>query len=181
MPPLQVGYLRPLRISQSCPAGPHSGADAIGSGRSIGSWSRARPELPAARRIFDLKPNQSTCIPLGTRHRLENPGQDTLRVIEIQCGDYLGEDDIERFDDISVLIHEEVDAAVDAVVGGHSHGLPFRLSGSPCHRLIASMIGVPSKGCGLHPGPRCDGRPPGLGWYDWPRAGGRWRAPMLIA
>jgi mannose-1-phosphate guanylyltransferase/mannose-6-phosphate isomerase len=31
---------------------------------------------------------------------LENPGQDTLRVIEIQSGDYLGEDDIERFDDI---------------------------------------------------------------------------------
>ncbi len=50
--------------------------------------------------VFDLEPNQSTYIPLGTRHRLENPGQDTLRVIEIQCGDYLGEDDIERFDDI---------------------------------------------------------------------------------
>ena len=50
--------------------------------------------------VFDLEPNQSTYIPLGTRHRLENPGQDTLRVIEIQSGDYLGEDDIERFDDI---------------------------------------------------------------------------------
>ena len=50
--------------------------------------------------VFDLEPNQSTYIPIGTRHRLENPGRDTLRVIEIQCGDYLGEDDIERFDDI---------------------------------------------------------------------------------
>ena len=50
--------------------------------------------------VFDLEPNQSTYIPIGTRHRLENPGQDTLRVIEIQCGDYLGEDDIERFDDV---------------------------------------------------------------------------------
>jgi mannose-1-phosphate guanylyltransferase/mannose-6-phosphate isomerase len=51
-------------------------------------------------KVFDLGPNQSTHIPLGTRHRLENPGQGTLRVIEIQCGDYLGEDDIERFDDV---------------------------------------------------------------------------------
>ena len=50
--------------------------------------------------VFDLEPNQSTYIPIGTRHRLENPGQNTLRVIEIQCGDYLGEDDIERFDDV---------------------------------------------------------------------------------
>ena len=50
--------------------------------------------------VFDLGPNQSTYIPIGTRHRLENPGQETLRVIEIQSGDYLGEDDIERFDDI---------------------------------------------------------------------------------
>jgi mannose-1-phosphate guanylyltransferase/mannose-6-phosphate isomerase len=50
--------------------------------------------------VFELGPNQSTYIPIGTRHRLENPGQDTLRVIEIQSGDYLGEDDIERFDDI---------------------------------------------------------------------------------
>ncbi len=50
--------------------------------------------------VFDLGPNQSTYIPVGTRHRLENPGQDILRVIEIQSGDYLGEDDIERFDDV---------------------------------------------------------------------------------
>ncbi len=50
--------------------------------------------------VFDLGPNQSTFIPVGTRHRLENPGQDTLRVIEIQSGEYLGEDDIERFEDV---------------------------------------------------------------------------------
>jgi mannose-1-phosphate guanylyltransferase/mannose-6-phosphate isomerase len=46
-----------------------------------------------------LGPNQSTYIPLGTRHRLENVGDEPLLVIEVQSGDYLGEDDIERFDD----------------------------------------------------------------------------------
>jgi mannose-1-phosphate guanylyltransferase/mannose-6-phosphate isomerase len=46
-----------------------------------------------------LGPNQSTYIPLGTRHRLENAGAEALYVIEVQSGDYLGEDDIERFAD----------------------------------------------------------------------------------
>jgi mannose-1-phosphate guanylyltransferase/mannose-6-phosphate isomerase len=59
-----------------------------------------RARVTRGEEVFDLGPNQSTYIPVGTRHRLENPGQDTLRVIEIQSGDYLGEDDIERFDDI---------------------------------------------------------------------------------
>ena len=44
--------------------------------------------------------NESTYIPIGTRHRLENPGIVTLVMIEVQCGDYLGEDDIVRFDDV---------------------------------------------------------------------------------
>ena len=43
--------------------------------------------------------NQSTYIPAGTRHRLENVGKDVLQLIEIQSGSYLGEDDIIRFDD----------------------------------------------------------------------------------
>jgi mannose-1-phosphate guanylyltransferase/mannose-6-phosphate isomerase len=46
-----------------------------------------------------LGPNESTYIPQGTRHRLENAGSEALFVIEVQSGDYLGEDDIERFDD----------------------------------------------------------------------------------
>jgi mannose-1-phosphate guanylyltransferase/mannose-6-phosphate isomerase len=46
-----------------------------------------------------LGPNQSTYISTGTKHRLENPGLDPLFVIEVQSGDYLGEDDIERFAD----------------------------------------------------------------------------------
>jgi mannose-1-phosphate guanylyltransferase/mannose-6-phosphate isomerase len=47
-----------------------------------------------------LKANESTFIPVETKHRLENPGPEELILIEVQCGSYLGEDDIVRFDDI---------------------------------------------------------------------------------
>jgi len=47
-----------------------------------------------------LSENESTYIPLGTKHRLENIGQIPLELIEIQTGSYLGEDDIVRFDDV---------------------------------------------------------------------------------
>jgi mannose-1-phosphate guanylyltransferase/mannose-6-phosphate isomerase len=43
--------------------------------------------------------NESTYIPINTRHRLENPGKVTLQIIEVQNGEYTEEDDIERFDD----------------------------------------------------------------------------------
>jgi mannose-1-phosphate guanylyltransferase / mannose-6-phosphate isomerase len=46
-----------------------------------------------------LNENQSVFIPLGTRHRLSNPGKLNLRLIEVQSGAYLGEDDIVRFED----------------------------------------------------------------------------------
>lgn len=46
-----------------------------------------------------LEINQSTFIPIGIKHRLENPGKIPLEIIEIQSGDYLEEDDIVRFDD----------------------------------------------------------------------------------
>jgi mannose-1-phosphate guanylyltransferase/mannose-6-phosphate isomerase len=49
--------------------------------------------------IFELYENQSTYIPLGIRHRLENTGSEPLHLIEVQSGAYLGEDDIERFED----------------------------------------------------------------------------------
>ncbi len=49
---------------------------------------------------FILSENQSTYIPLGTRHRLENPGRVPLELIEVQSRSYLGEDDIIRFDDV---------------------------------------------------------------------------------
>jgi mannose-1-phosphate guanylyltransferase / mannose-6-phosphate isomerase len=46
-----------------------------------------------------LSENESTFIPLGVRHQLENPGKVPLEIIEVQSGAYLGEDDIVRFDD----------------------------------------------------------------------------------
>ena len=50
-------------------------------------------------RVFDLLANESTYIPSGTRHRLENKTDQPLEIIEVQTGDYLGEDDIVRFED----------------------------------------------------------------------------------
>lgn len=49
--------------------------------------------------VFELYANQSAYIPIGARHRLENPGTEVLELIEVQSGDYLGEDDIERYED----------------------------------------------------------------------------------
>jgi len=48
---------------------------------------------------FLVSENESTFIPIGTKHRLENPGKVPLEIIEVQSGAYLGEDDITRFDD----------------------------------------------------------------------------------
>ena len=50
--------------------------------------------------VFTLGENESTYIPRGVKHRLENPGKLELELIEVQVGPYLGEDDIERFDDV---------------------------------------------------------------------------------
>ncbi|MEO6155575.1 MAG: mannose-1-phosphate guanylyltransferase/mannose-6-phosphate isomerase [Thermomonas sp.] len=50
--------------------------------------------------VFELHANQSTYIPIGARHRLENPGSEMLELIEVQSGDYLGEDDIVRYEDV---------------------------------------------------------------------------------
>jgi len=50
-------------------------------------------------KITIIKENESTYIPLGSKHRLSNPGKIPLRIIEVQSGSYLEEDDIERFDD----------------------------------------------------------------------------------
>jgi mannose-1-phosphate guanylyltransferase / mannose-6-phosphate isomerase len=51
-------------------------------------------------RVLDLEPNQSVQIPLGARHRMENPGEVPTHLIEVQCGSYLGEDDIIRYEDV---------------------------------------------------------------------------------
>ena len=49
--------------------------------------------------VFLLEENQSTYIPVGTTHRIENPGKLPLHIIEVQSGSYFGEDDIVRFED----------------------------------------------------------------------------------
>ena len=56
-------------------------------------------EVTCDDKTFTLGENQSAYIPLGSTHRLANPGEAPLEVIEVQSGHYLGEDDIERFDD----------------------------------------------------------------------------------
>jgi len=50
--------------------------------------------------VFLLSENESTYIPLGAKHRLENPGSLPLEIVEVQSGSYLGEDDIVRFEDV---------------------------------------------------------------------------------
>jgi mannose-6-phosphate isomerase-like protein (cupin superfamily) len=49
---------------------------------------------------FILKEDESTYIPLGIVHRLENPGKIPLELVEIQSGSYLAEDDVVRLDDV---------------------------------------------------------------------------------
>ena len=50
-------------------------------------------------RVLDLAVNESTFIPVGSVHRIENTGDEPAHIIEVQCGDYLGEDDIVRLED----------------------------------------------------------------------------------
>jgi mannose-1-phosphate guanylyltransferase/mannose-6-phosphate isomerase len=57
-------------------------------------------EVTCDDKVFLLTENQSTYIPLGSVHRLRNPGKVPLELIEVQSGSYLGEDDIVRFDDV---------------------------------------------------------------------------------
>ena len=56
-------------------------------------------EVTCGDKTFILNENESTYIPLGQQHRLKNPGDVLLELIEVQSGSYLGEDDIERIDD----------------------------------------------------------------------------------
>ncbi len=49
--------------------------------------------------VFDLPPNESCYIPMNVKHRLANYGKIPLVIVEVQVGEYTGEDDIERFED----------------------------------------------------------------------------------
>ena len=51
-------------------------------------------------KVLTLLPGQSTYIPLGDKHRLENQGKIPVQIVEVQVGEYLGEDDIVRYDDV---------------------------------------------------------------------------------
>jgi mannose-1-phosphate guanylyltransferase len=61
---------------------------------------RGTARVTAGERVFDLPQGESTFIPIGTKHRLENRTQEVLSLIEVACGDYIQEDDIVRFDDV---------------------------------------------------------------------------------
>jgi mannose-1-phosphate guanylyltransferase/mannose-6-phosphate isomerase len=56
-------------------------------------------QVTRGKETFLLAENQSTYIPIGEKHRLENPGRIPLELIEVQSGSYLGEDDITRYND----------------------------------------------------------------------------------
>ena len=57
-------------------------------------------EVTCEEKVFMLREDESTYIPLGHKHRLANPGRIPLELIEVQSGTYLGEDDIVRFEDV---------------------------------------------------------------------------------
>ena len=66
--------------------------------KGINALGQAKIEIDNKTSI--LNPNESTYIPLGSKHRISNPGEKTLILIEVQSGNYLGEDDIIRYEDI---------------------------------------------------------------------------------
>lgn len=61
---------------------------------------RGTAEVTIGEKTSMISENEAAYIPLGEKHRLRNPGKVPLEVIEVQSGAYLGEDDIERFDDV---------------------------------------------------------------------------------
>jgi len=60
---------------------------------------RGKARITLGNKIFDLKVNESTYISIGAVHRISNPFEAPVHIIEIQCGEYLGEDDIVRLED----------------------------------------------------------------------------------
>jgi mannose-1-phosphate guanylyltransferase/mannose-6-phosphate isomerase len=60
---------------------------------------RGKARITLDDKEFDLTVNESTYIPIGAVHRIANPFEEPVHIIEVQCGDYLGEDDIVRLED----------------------------------------------------------------------------------
>jgi mannose-1-phosphate guanylyltransferase/mannose-6-phosphate isomerase len=71
---------------------------------------RGTAEVTIDDKTMKVYENESVYIPIGATHRLANPGKIPLKVIEVQSGSYLGEDDIVRFDDD---YHRESSPCVD--------------------------------------------------------------------
>jgi len=65
-------------------------------------WTVVKGEAKVTRddEVLVLNVNESVFLPLGCKHRLENPGSENVEIIEVQVGDYMGEDDIVRFEDV---------------------------------------------------------------------------------
>lgn len=61
---------------------------------------RGKAKITNGNKVLMLNENESAYIPQGQQHRLENPGDDPLNIIEVQCGEYVGEDDIVRIEDV---------------------------------------------------------------------------------
>jgi hypothetical protein len=74
-----------------------------GQSLSLAASARATLGVPALVTIGtetkQVASNESVFVPIKTPHRLENPGSEPVRIIEVQTGSYLGEDDIVRLDD----------------------------------------------------------------------------------
>ena len=60
---------------------------------------RGTAHVTVGERVVDLAPNESIYVPMQVQHRIENATDQTLTMVEVQCGDYLGEDDIVRLSD----------------------------------------------------------------------------------
>jgi mannose-1-phosphate guanylyltransferase/mannose-6-phosphate isomerase len=60
---------------------------------------RGTARVTIGKKVSTLRENQSVYVPRHSKHRLENRGKIPLELIEVQTGDYFGEDDIQRFDD----------------------------------------------------------------------------------
>ena len=81
---------------------------------------RGVAEVTRGEETFELRENESAVVPPGTAHRLRNPGDEPLEIVEVQVGDYLGEDDIVRLEDEYGRVAEE------PVRTGRSPGAPDR-------------------------------------------------------
>ena len=71
----------------------------VGAGNVGATAAQILVDKALCNEVVLLDENQSTYITAGQKHRLENPGNIPLELIEVQIGSYLGEDDIVRFDD----------------------------------------------------------------------------------